>query len=197
MRFNYAAVSVAFVALMAALLLYAALRGPATTGLRQNLNASQISSVFLDVAPGFFSTGGYLVAGNTIATKFPQYGSGNISGYVSTDMMGDSSLGNKIIAFIYGNDSAPSEYLNTPTLESAFSFESNSKTTPLGTQTFGNITVHFYSIRTTLGTGNQSLTLASYGSAFSYRNILFVGLFENASLSVNVTGSLAERLSGG
>ena len=116
-----------------------------------------------------------------------------MSNFSHVDVMGDTALGNKIIAFIYDSKGKAISQYNKQNLESLFSYESDSSITEINNSKIDNAT--FYTIVTKLNIGNSTMNFTTFGSAFVYKNVVVVGTFENKQLDYNVTSTLIREMS--
>lgn len=170
-------------------------------GTQGMLNVTNVASVFNLVGYSYFNNLGYIVMGDVKRGNIPNSGTGKLYGFSSIDVVGDSSLGGTMTAFIFSDSALPSaEFQNGSIISSVYTFESNSTIQPLQNETYKGVTIRLYRTITTLASYNYSnpnpITYSEYGTVFVFKNALFFCYDSSPELCNATSEYLINLLSG-
>ncbi|MGC8730076.1 MAG: hypothetical protein ACP5RP_01720 [Candidatus Micrarchaeia archaeon] len=156
-----------------------------------SLNATYIAGIFNIIGEKFFNeyNDGYIVSVK-IPPSLQMQNTSLQKSFLYTDSVSDLEMNNGLYAFFYSNNAMANEnYHNFTLLKEVYYYETgNSDIFPIKTETINNVNVSFYKIIAYIQTANLSrVNMTSYGSAFSYGNILFIYYGINQSICYNST----------
>ncbi len=155
-----------------------AINHSAKPGAVQEFNTTNIVAVFNHVGNAYFNNLGYIVIGDAKFGNLPNSGAGQLRGFKSIDIVGDTALSGTITAFIFQNSTLPKmEFQNGSMMSSVYTYESNSEVTPLANTTYKGVLMRNYQIRIVLipsnSTASNIISYSQYGVVFRYNNALF------------------------
>lgn len=166
----------------------------------QKINSVDMGSIMNIVGYNMFNKEGYVIEGDINTAKFPDNGFGKISGYKNTYILGTLSFSESFIAFIFNNTiQSNTEAKNFTVISSILTYETNASVYNMSSFAYNNIPIKFYKTIVHLKNNTGYINMVGYVSVFVYKNVIFIGRFNNKNFtyaSTNYTINILQKFYG-